>query len=72
MIPFLIVIPAVMALIFPFVRARGQEGHRMPVPGHYAHNSRIYCPLDRGGAQVLMLYPETELVDHLMSAGISF
>lgn len=71
MIPFLIVIPAVMALIFPFVRDQRTRGIIVYAGAGVIMLTTVVfiARWIAGGAQVLMLYPETELVDHLMSVG---
>ena len=74
MIPLLIAIPAVLAVLFQFVRNEKARGYIV-----YAGSGIIMLTTVifivrwvTGGAQTWMLYPETELIDHLMTAGDIF
>ena len=74
MIPLLIAIPAVLAVLFQFVRNEKARGYIV-----YAGSGIIMLTTVifivrwvTGGAQTWMLYPETELIDHLMTVGDIF
>ena len=74
MIPLLIAIPAVLAVLFQLVRNEKARGYIV-----YAGSGIIMLTTVifivrwvTGGAQTWMLYPETELIDHLMTAGDIF
>ena len=71
MIPFLIGIPAVLALIFPFVRSGKTRGVIVYTGAGLIMLTTVVfiARWIADGAHVMMLYQETELVDHLMSAG---
>ena len=71
MIPFLIGIPAVFALIFPFVRDQKARGVIVYTGAGVIMLTTVVFTARwiADGSQVMMLYPETETVDHLMSVG---
>ena len=71
MIPFLIGIPAVFALIFPFVRDQKARGVIVYTGAGVIMLTTVVfiARWIADSSQVMMLYPETETVDHLMSVG---
>ena len=71
MIPFLIGIPVLFALIFPFMRESRSRGIMVYTGAGIVMLTTVIFIVQwlAGGAETLMLYPSTELVDHLMAAG---
>ncbi|HJA12528.1 MAG TPA: NADH-quinone oxidoreductase subunit L [Candidatus Mediterraneibacter merdipullorum] len=74
MIPILIGIPAVLAVLFQFIRNEKARGHIVYAGAGIIMLTTVIFIVEwvTAGANTWMFYPETELVDHLMSAGDIF
>ena len=74
MIPLLIAIPAVLAVLFQFIRNEKARGYVVYAGAGIIMLTTVIFIVRwvTGGAQTWMLYPETELIDHLMTAGDIF
>ncbi len=74
MIPLLIGIPAVLAVLFQLVRNEKARGYAVYAGAGIVMLTTVIFIVRwiTGGAQIWMLYPETELIDHLMIAGDIF
>ena len=74
MIPFLIGIPAVLAVLFQLVRNEKARGYAVYAGAGIIMLTTVIFIVRwiTGGAQIWMFYPETELIDHLMTAGDIF
>ena len=71
MIPLLIGIPAVLAVLFQLVRNEKARGYAVYAGAGIVMLTTVIFIVRwiTGGAQILLLYPETELIAHLMIAG---
>lgn len=71
MIPLLIGIPALFAVIFPFLRESRTRGLVVYTGAGIVMLTTVIFIIQwlAGGAKTLMLYPFTPLIDHLMEAG---
>ena len=74
MIPLLIGIPAVLAVLFQFIRNEKARGYIVYAGAGIIMLTTVIFIVNwiDGGARAWMLYPETELIDHLMAAGDLF
>ena len=74
MIPWLIGIPAVLAVLFQFIRNEKARGYIVYAGAGIIMLTTVIFIVNwiDGGARTWMLYPETELIDHLMVAGDLF
>ena len=74
MIPLLIGIPAVLAVLFQFIRNEKARGYIVYAGAGIVMLTTVIFIVRwiTGGAQAWMFYPETELIDHLMTAGDIF
>ena len=74
MIPLLIGIPAVLAVLFQFVRNEKARGYIVYAGAGIIMLTTVMFVVQwiTAGAQKQMFYPETELIDHLMTAGDIF
>ena len=74
MIPLLIGIPAVLAVLFQFIRNEKARGYVVYAGAGIIMLTTVIFIVRwiTGGAHIWMLYPETELIDHLMTAGDIF
>ena len=74
MIPLLIGIPAVLAVLFQFIRNEKARGYVVYAGAGIIMLTTVIFIVRwiTGGAQIWMFYPETELIDHLMTAGDIF
>ena len=74
MIPLLIGIPAVLAVLFQFVRNGKARGYIVYAGAGIIMLTTVMFVVQwiTAGAQKQMFYPETELIDHLMTAGDIF
>lgn len=74
MIPLLIGIPAVLAVLFQIIRNEKLRGYIVYAgAGIIMLTTVIFIgSWISGGARVWMFYPETEIIDHLMTAGDVF
>lgn len=74
MIPLLIGIPAVLAVLFQFIRNEKARGYAVYAGAGIIMLTTVIFIVRwiTGGAQTWMFYPETELIDHLMTAGDIF
>ena len=74
MIPILIGIPAVLAVLFQFIRNEKARGYIVYAGAGIIMLTTVIFIVEwvTAGANTWMFYPETELVDHLMSAGDIF
>ena len=74
MIPLLIGIPAVLAVLFQFIRNEKARGYVVYAGAGIIMLITVIFIVRwiTGGAQTWMFYPETELIDHLMTAGDIF
>ena len=74
MIPLLIGIPAVLAVLFQFIRNEKARGYIVYAGAGIIMLTTVIFIVNwiGGGARVQMYYPETELIDHLMVAGDLF
>ena len=74
MIPLLIGIPAVLAVLFQFIRNEKARGYIVYAGAGIVMLTTVIFIVRwiTGGAQTWMFYPETELIDHLMTAGDIF
>ena len=74
MIPLLIGIPAVLAVLFQFIRNEKARGYIVYAGAGIIMLTTVIFIVNwiDGGARAWMLYPETELIDHLMVAGDIF
>ena len=74
MIPLLIGIPAVLAVLFQFIRNEKARGYVVYAGAGIIMLTTVIFIVRWiiGGAQTWMFYPETELIDHLMTAGDIF
>ena len=74
MIPLLIGIPAVLAVLFQFVRNEKARGYIVYAGAGIIMFTTVMFVVQwiTAGAQKQMFYPETELIDHLMTVGDIF
>ena len=74
MIPLLIGIPAVLAVLFQFVRNEKARGYIVYAGAGIIMLTTVVFVVRwvTAGAQTRTFYPETELIDHLMTAGDIF
>ena len=74
MIPLLIGIPAVLAVLFQFVRNEKARGYIVYAGAGIIMLTTVVFVVRwvTAGAQTWTFYPETELIDHLMTAGDIF
>ena len=74
MIPLLIGIPAVLAVLFQFVRNEKARGYIVYAGAGIIMFTTVMFVVQwiTAGAQKKMFYPETELIDHLMTVGDIF
>ena len=74
MIPLLIGIPAVLAVLFQFVRNGKARGYIVYAGAGIIMLTTVMFVVQwiTAGAQKQMFYPETELIDHLMTVGDLF
>ena len=74
MIPFLIGIPAVLAVVFQIVRNEKIRGYIVYAGAGAIMAMTVVFIADwiGGGAKTWMFYPRTETIDHLMTAGDIF
>ena len=74
MIPFLIGIPAVLAVVFQIVRNEKIRGYIVYAGAGVIMAMTVLFIVDwiGGGAQTWTFYPRTEIIDHLMTVGDIF
>ena len=74
MIPFLIGIPAVLAVVFQIIRNEKMRGYIVYAGAGVIMAMTVLFIADwiGSGAQTWTFYPQTEIIDHLMTVGDIF